>query len=192
MTVNTIKQKLQITFLRRLLLQKFRRNIKNNALIFHPLNKFRTVNLSITNKQDTTSITLDKNVTGNMGDWNKEFTFTVYVNDVELESTYNLTHQTPVVTIPNIPIGATVMIVESNNEGYTVTATVDGNNAVVTDNAIEFEVTSADGHSVVFTNDLNAAIDTGITTNTFPMILLFSTVTVLGAVLLIGKKRYEF
>lgn len=151
-----------------------------------------------TNKQSVTSLTLDKNVTGNMGDWSKKFTFNIYLNDSTTPfATETLTHNTAAVTIDNIPIGATVKIVESDNENYKVSATVNNVAATVTaakdgSDSISFTASAtASENSVVFTNHYSASIETGITSHSFPFILLLSTAIVFAMILLLDKARYS-
>lgn len=135
----------------------------------------------------TTTITLDKVVTGNMGDRNKDFTFTVKVNN-ETFGTYKLNHNTPVVTVVAVPVGSTVTITESDNSGYVVSATVDGAAATVTDSTITIDNVAVAGHVVVFTNNKDITIDTGILLDTLPYILILGVVAV-GAVLLVKRRR---
>ena len=79
-------------------------------------------------------------------------------------------------------------ITESGNEGYEVSATLDGNASDVTDSAITFTTSNANGHAVVFTNNKNVTIDTGISLETLPYVLILGVVAV-GAVLLLRKRR---
>ena len=66
---------------------------------------------------------------------------------------------------------------------------MDGFASDVTDSAITFKTTSADGHDIVFTNNKNVKIDTGISLETLPYILILGVVAV-GAVLLLRKRRF--
>ncbi len=141
----------------------------------------------VTNTLTTTSITLDKVVTGNMGDWGKEFTFTITYGDTTVTKT--MTHSTEIQTITDVPIGSTVTITESGNDGYTVSATVDDKSVDVTNNAITFTV-GANGNAVVFTNNKDALIDTGIFTDTAPYIA-FLSIAAIGAFLMLSKRRYN-
>lgn len=134
-----------------------------------------------------TTITIDKIVTGNMGDRNKNFTFTVTVDDKTL-GTYTLNHNTPIVTIENVPVGSTVTITESDNNGYVVSATVDDKTAEVINSTVTIKDISVNGHAVVFTNNKEVIIDTGISLETLPYILILGVVAV-GAVLLIKRRR---
>lgn len=153
-----------------------------------------TIHNQYEEKPSTTTITLEKNVTGNMGDWSKEFTFEVYVDGVSM-GTYQLSHKSDPVTITDVPIDATVKIVESGNAGYVVSATVDGTDTTVTADGetdyITFEASNADGHAVVFTNDKEVTIDTGVTTDSIPYVLLL-TMAVIGAGALLLNKRRAF
>lgn len=118
-----------------------------------------------------TNLTLDKVVTGNLGDWTKDFTFTVYV-DGEVFGTYTLNHNTEVVTIEEVPIGSKVEIVESDNEPYAVSATVDGVEATVTDSTVTIEEVGMNGHAIVFTNHYSETVETGITLDSMPYITI--------------------
>lgn len=118
-----------------------------------------------------TNLTLDKVVTGNLGDWTKDFTFTVYV-DGEVFGTYTLNHNTEVVTIEEVPIGSKVEIVESDNEPYAVSATVDGAEATVTDSTVTIEEVGMDGHAIVFTNHYSENVETGITLDSMPYVTI--------------------
>lgn len=120
----------------------------------------------------TADITLDKVVTGNLGDWNKNFTFKVSVDDTAV-GTYTLKHNTPAVTI-EVPVGSTVTINESDNEGYVVSATVNKKSADVTDSAISFKVDDEITYEVVFTNDKTVTVDTGISLDTLPYVLMLA------------------
>lgn len=134
-----------------------------------------------------TTITLDKNVTGNLGDWTKEFTFTVKYG--ETTEKYYLNHNDDVATI-TVPIGAEVTITESENSGYEVSATVDSKAVTVTNSAITFTTTNkAGGHAVVFTNNKEATIDTGVLLDTLPYVLILVVAGAGIAAMVIRKRR---
>ncbi|MGN1216895.1 MAG: hypothetical protein ACI4TD_02850 [Phocaeicola sp.] len=159
--------------------------------------------ISITNSYElkTTFITLDKVVEGNMGDWNKYFTFTIYLNDsTEAFSTVTMNHNTPEVKIENIPIGDKVVIVETNNEGYEVSANVDSNGVEVTTNIdhdtncqsskIVIDSVDKNGHAIQFINTNNANIETGLSTDSAPYFVLFIVAFIGAGVVLLNKRRY--
>ena len=72
-----------------------------------------------------------------------------------------------------------------------MSATVDekAEEVEVSGSKITFKTTSADGHAVVFTNNKNVKIDTGVSLETLPYILILGVVAV-GAVLLLRKRRF--
>lgn len=158
-----------------------------------------------TNQQDTTSITVTKQVTGNMGDVNKEFNFTATLSGGTMTPgtytgytvandgvtiTFTL-KDNGTVTISNVPISAALTLKESNVSAYEVS--IDGTVVKQKDqggDATSSEITVAPDLTIAVVNKNEALIDTGISMPTFPFILLFSTVAVLGSVYLIGKRRY--
>lgn len=159
-------------------------SIKKNGEVIE-----NTSTLAFVNRYDnTTTVTLDKVVAGNFGDRTKMFTFTVTVDGTV--STYELGDSTSVVTIEDVPIGATVSITESDNTGYEVNATVTNTELeTFTGNTLTFEVTDKNGHAVVFTNTKNAVIDTGITMDTMPYILILLAVIGCIAFVVIRKRK---
>ena len=140
---------------------------------------------------NTTTITLDKVVAGNFGDVAKEFTFKVSVDGTELSTTYKLSHSTPVITISDIPINAKVVITELDNKGYEVAATVT-NTATesLSGSVLTFIASDKAGHNVVFTNTKNAVIDTGISMDTLPYILILLAV-IGGIAFVVIRKRKD-
>lgn len=175
-------------------------DIANWTLTGTTYNENTTGSIMITGKDDrmaivntyersTTKITLDKDVAGNMADRNREFVFCVKVNGEQLTETYKLTHNTNPVEIV-VPVGAEVEIIEQAVTGYTASAKVNNNDVNLDGTTLTIENVQSIEYNVLYINTNNAAIDTGISMPTFPFILLFSTVAVLGSVYLIGKRRY--
>ena len=121
-----------------------------------------------------------------MGDQNKYFTFTVKINEGK-EQNYILNHNTAVITIPNVPVGSNVTIKESGNEGYVVSATVDGSDVTLSNNILTITDVTENGHNVVFTNNKNVTIDTGILLDSMPYILLLIAVGA-GTILLLKRR----
>ena len=136
-------------------------------------------------KPTTVPVKLDKIVTGNLGDWDKKFTFEVLA-DWELVGTYQLSHNDDPITI-QVPAGALIRIEESGNEGYIVSAKVDGESATMLSGAIMFD---ADGnsHEVVFTNNQNAIIDTGIILDSAPYAITLTAASA-GAVVMAARRK---
>lgn len=158
---------------------------------------------TITNKLDTTSVTVTKTVTGNMGDWNKDFSFSMVLTGGTLTTgdyddytvsadgktiTFTLKHNDSV-TISNIPLNATLTLTESDVSAYRVTV----NNKVIKeqDNAASSatteNITVSSGMTISVVNHNEAIIDTGIGLTSLPFILLMSAVMLLGFIFMIGK-----
>lgn len=137
----------------------------------------------------TTSITITKTVTGNMGDWNKEFTFNV--NSGTENQTITLKNGESQI-ISGLTIGSDITVIESDNTGYTVTyrLSTDAEN-VPAHTGSTATTTVSEGLVIAFTNNKEAQIDTGIFTDTAPYILLFSIAAV-GAAVLLNKRRYQY
>ncbi len=147
-----------------------------------------TVTVAYVNSYEiaVTSLTLDKVVTGNMGDWEKDFTFTITV-DGEVFQTVTMNHNTPVMTF-EVPIGSQIVITESGNENYNVSATVDGSAATVTDSSITIEKVASAGHTVVFTNDFHQNVDTGIELDSMPYVMMLFVCAFAGFFYLARKR----
>lgn len=140
-------------------------------------------------KLNTVELTIQKTVSGNMYNANDVFSFTLHYG--EKTETFNLkggeskTFQ--------VPVGAKVTVTEdltksngyipSNGTGTTVTLTAGSEK----DGVFEFTMPEQDG-KLVINNDKTVQIDTGISLETVPYILILAVV-VIGAVLLIKKRR---
>lgn len=165
---------------------------------------------AITNTYEAGSLSISKAVTGNMGDKSKYFEFTVTLTGGEEGKTYpqeytvtsttsNGNNPTTIelgkpatvylrdgetFTIENLPKGMTYKVVEAEAENYTTT--IDG--ASSTDRTANGEIANADV-TVKYVNDYdNGTIDTGITTDNLPYIVLMGIV-VLAGVAMIAKRR---
>lgn len=131
-------------------------------------------------------LTIQKTVSGNMYDANKEFTFTVEYDGKEAE-TFKL-KKDGTYTIEGIPVGVTVTVSEAP-DGYTYSCVsiTEGVTKEDTTNGISFTMPAQDV-TVVINNEKNVTVDTGILLDTLPYILILAVVAV-GAVLLIKKRR---
>lgn len=150
--------------------------------------------MRITNTLTTHSLTVRKTVTGNLGDKNKEFTFSAVVygaNDAEIATgSFTLKHgQERLIT--NIPYGAKVVITEASAPGYKTTTTV--GQATQETNTYTFDEILDDTNSVSFTNDNTATIDTGVTLDFLPYVLLILGVGIAVALWLVmsANKRKD-
>lgn len=149
---------------------------------------------TITNTLATTDVTVTKTVSGNMGDQNKEFTFTYKVGESGTEGKFSLKHsQTK--TLENLTIGETLYIKEVTDYVKTVTYTVTDGDETKSITAEEkdgwYQIPVAAGTVVNFNNTKNANIDTGVTTDSIPYVLLL-TMAVIGAGALLLNKRRAF
>lgn len=145
------------------------------------------------------TLTVKKTVTGNLGDKNKEFDFTVtfaapegkdwtpaitlptgagMVEDNPMSYTFKLKHD-GTASFGNLPAGVTYTVIEAPVEGYTTTST--GENGVII----------AGLNEVTFTNEKKGEIDTGVTTENLPYVILMGLVVLAGAALLLKRKAHN-
>ena len=145
------------------------------------------------------TLTVKKTVTGNLGDKKKEFDFTVtfaapegknwtpaigasegatMVEDNPMSYTFKLKHDA-MATFGNLPAGVTYTVTETPVDGYTT-------------NNIEQKGTIVAGlNEVTFINEKSGTIDTGVTTENLPYVLLIGFVALAGAALLIKRKAHN-
>ncbi len=145
------------------------------------------------------TLTVKKTVTGNLGDKNKEFDFTVtfaapegkdwtpaitlptgagMVEDNPMSYTFKLKHD-GTASFGNLPAGVTYTVTEAEAQGYTTTSAGDKGTIV------------AGLNEVTFTNDKHGEIPTGVTTENLPYVLLIGFVVLAGAALLIKRKAHN-
>lgn len=154
-----------------------------------------------TNEYDSGSLTVGKEITGNMADMNKKFTFTITFaapegtaikSDIVSDSTTGtwsengLTYTIELgdgetVTLSNIPAG-TIYTVSEDAENYT------SDNGVFSDTAETKTIAADDADTVTFTNELTTEVDTGISMDSMPYILLLA-VAAMGLAVLFTRKR---
>ena len=137
-----------------------------------------------------TKVTVKKEVTGNLGDQSKDFTFQWKIlnadGSVNQESeTFTLKHGAQK-EILGIPEGATLVIQETNADGYTVTAKHGSDIVSVVSNSVTVNVT--DGSMITFTNNKETVPDTGVLLDSLPYVVILAVV-VLGAALVIVRRR---
>lgn len=163
------------------------------------------------NEFKTNDFTVAKDVRGNMANENDEFEITVTlttsdkvltsikVADSEIAasawttadgtSTYTktltLSEADGAVTFADVPYGVSVSVVETDAGTYDLIGyEVDNEDATET---ARFTIDD-DGHSVVVVNEFTTEIDTGISMDSIPFILMLAICAV-GAVLFISKRR---
>ena len=137
------------------------------------------------------NVTVEKLVTGNLGDKTKYFKFVAAytVNGESKSEQFYLQHDGTRM-LQNIPVGTVVTITEDNytgtNGGY-VTSYKIGEGEVTSGR--EATITVAEGeNNVIFTNNKVAVPDTGVLLDSLPYVVILAVV-VLGAALVIVRRR---
>lgn len=159
------------------------------------------------NEYSAGDLNVTKTVAGNLGDQSKKFDFTVIFTkptDKEVKSainakvagtnatdfnvawddkgTYTYTFQLAhgqKASFANLPYGVSYTVTETAVTGYETAKTGDSG----TINAAE--------HTAAFTNTKTGSIDTGVTTENLPYVLLIGFVVLAGAALLIKRKAHN-
>lgn len=147
---------------------------------------------------------VSKTVTGNLGDKNKYFEFTVTLTGVEgktyadsyavtggsadaknpttiavgVPTKFNLKHG-DTITIANLPYGVTYTVTVTAAEGYTTEKTGDTG-----------EIKAAE-QTAEFTNNKAGSVDTGVVLNNMPYILVLAVLAAGVAVFIIRKRRED-
>ncbi len=146
------------------------------------------------------TLNVTKTVTGNLGDKSQFFEFKVkltgeegktYANsytvsggsydsnpssiEIGEETTFHLKHG-ETLSIANLPYGVSYTVTETEAEGYSTTK--EGDSGSIT----------AATQTAAFTNDRTTTVDTGITTDSLPYVLLLGIVVLAGAVLFIKRR----
>lgn len=158
---------------------------------------------TFTNTYKAGKLNISKTVTGNLGDKTKYFEFKVKLTG-EAGKTYGdsyavsggsyATNPTSIkigeettfmlkdgetISIANLPYGVTYTVTETAADGYTTTKTGDTG----TINAAEM--------TAAFTNSKTGSIDTGVTTESLPYVVLMGFVVLAGAALLLKRKAHN-
>lgn len=151
----------------------------------------------VSNMAQTKKVTITKQVTGNMGDWNRDFAFTVSCTEAMAAgtgytlsedgktATFNLKHGESM-TLQGVRNGATLTIAEGNADGYTMTIKVD--NQSIDNKNYTIPVNNDPQVSITVTNQKAWTVDTGVLLDYLPYILIL-VVVVLGAVLFLKNRK---
>ena len=163
-------------------------------------------------------LTVTKRVTGLLGDFEKEFKFTLYVkDDVTIDyATYAkefgegiplanlLSAETKregyngyrfilkngqTIKFTGLPVG-TYYVQEDSYDNYTVSAKINGADTTVTDRAVTAELTK-EAMTIAFTNCCDLKPDTGVLLDTLPYIVILAVVAGGVALLMLRKRRKE-
>lgn len=152
-----------------------------------------TVTVRVTNVRKIVDVTIEKKVTGNLGDHTKQFAFKVQSslpmeagNNYELSdngktASFSLAHNQSVIL--RVPVGAKLKIKEEA-VGYEITIRKPDN----TELSGDYEVLNEGTQKITVTNHKNVVIDTGIVLDALPYVVLLGIVAV-GAILLLRRRR---
>ena len=155
-------------------------------------------NEGFVNTYDSGSLTVEKYIAGNMADMDKKFTFTITfdagnktwdasaINVNSTEGTWSNDHKTYTVklghqdsvTFSNLPAGVTYDVSEDKQNYTSSVEYTDDNKTISAD----------DSDKLTFTNTLTNEIDTGISMDSLPYILMLAAAAV-GMVVFFAKKR---
>lgn len=155
--------------------------------------------IAITNayKKNTSSIEVKKLVTGNLSDYEKEFSFTATwkASDGEDKSqSFSLKHE-GTYELNDLPVGTPVTISE-NRDGYDLESIKQGNtelqnSAIVSDstNSSCTVTVTNEPMTITFTNEKEAIVDVGIRMDNLPYILMLALVAGGAAAAVILRRR---
>ena len=163
-------------------------------------------------------LTVTKHVSGLLGDFEKEFKFTLYVKDDATIDNATYTKEfgegIPLANLPSaetkqesyngyrftlkngqsikftgLPVG-TYYVQEDSYDNYTVSAKINGADTTVTDRAVTAELTK-EAMTIAFTNCCDLKPDTGVLLDTLPYIVILTVVAGGVALLMLRKHRKE-
>lgn len=164
-----------------------------------------------TNEYSAGTLAISKEVTGNMGDKGAYFAVKVTLTGesgktyqesyavsggsntsnpttikIGTETTFYLKHE-ETITISNLPYGVTYTVVEDD---YTTEANGAYDEARYNFSDSNKKIHSA-SDSVTITNNKGTVVDTGITTDSLPYVMLLGLVALAGAAMLIKRRSYN-
>lgn len=137
-----------------------------------------------------TNVTIEKKVTGNLGDKTREFEFQYSLDGTNWSNTFKLKHDQTFTTPQKLDVGATIYVREKAAADYSTTAShTSGALDVADDDGYKkVTVTVLDSDKVTFTNNKEATPDTGVLLDSLPYVVILAVV-VLGAALVIVRRR---
>lgn len=148
---------------------------------------------TVTNTLQTMEVTIKKVVAGNFGDHTKDFAFTVtsdkafgtgtgyQLSDSDKTASFELRHNGSVTL--KVQAGATLTIAETNAQDYTMRLAAD--KGTITGSSY---TVSQNGDTITVTNTKDTEVDTGITLDSLPYILLL-VLAVLGGIFFLAKHK---
>jgi len=143
------------------------------------------------------TFTVEKRVTGSMGEHDRKFEFTYSIrkgNDETSNGDFSLKSGEKYAQIPPVAEGYTIVIQETSVTGYTTTITSDNvQNASSTTGEFSYTVTkdsAVDSATVTYTNSKDMVAPMGVTTNWLTSaLMLFAGFGMAVVMLLTGKRR---
>ena len=145
-----------------------------------------TVNFYAKYVPATTSITIEKQVTGGLGDQTRVFHFNYSCGTAN--GSFTLKHG-EVETI-NVPGGTELTLTETDASDYTVTGVYGNTSQTAVDGELKFTINTTD-KKIVVTNNREGYPDTGITLDSLPYIVILAVV-IAGAVLFVIGRRKKY
>lgn len=162
------------------------------------------------NIYNASTLKISKTVAGSLGDRSKYFEFNVRLNapadgkavastigvgdtsdnrnpdsiTIGEETTFYLRHG-ETLNLSNVPYGVTYTVTETQDPNYTTTVNEDSGNSLTNQTVSHAEET------VAFVNSRGGEIDTGITTDSLPYLLIAAGVVAGGAVLVTRRRRFD-
>ncbi len=156
-----------------------------------------TGTLNVTNEAQTVTVTINKIVTGNMGDRTKTFQFSVSCTEAMTGGTgYTLSPDGKTasfglangksVTLQGMKKGSAITIVESDNTGYTVKV----DDTVLEGSTYTYTVGADDTEVIIeVTNHKDGQPDTGVLLDSAPYGIVLTVAALLGVSLILRRKR---
>lgn len=148
---------------------------------------------TVTNTLRTMEVTIKKVVAGNFGDHTKDFAFTVTsdkafsagtgyrLSDSDKTASFDLKHNESVTL--RVQADATLTIAETNAQDYTMRLAADKGTITRSSYTV-----SQNGATITVTNTKDTEVDTGITLDSLPYILLL-VLAVLGGIFFLAKHK---
>lgn len=171
-----------------------------------------------TNDYDTADLNVTNDVTGNLGDTNKEFSYKVEIEGVAGEKYYIVKGDTAQTITAGADGKATLNEIKlkdgetftvyglSENDSYTITQTSEADDGYTTTNnseegdglvgsgaiqAITGEMTEVANDNVTFTNNKEATVPTGIAMTVLPFVAMIALAAVVAVLFFQKKQRRE-
>lgn len=175
-------------------------NYKNNDITINPNNGASATSTIRTNQplvficsnEYLTNVTIDKIVTGNLGDRSQMFEFTAVITDLDevvTKQIFHLAHDSEPYVIKDVRVGSQVVITEASVDNYEASYKIGskstkGNEATITK-------VPSEGIMITFTNHKEATIDTGILLDSAPYLLTLAIALGGMAIYVINKRKKE-